>query len=60
MIKLIIFARDDTLNIDVGFTYKLEDLKLVKNAKKVCDFIKQNKSQKNFKNYSSSGKKRIK
>ena len=41
MIKLIIFDRDDTLNIDVGFTYKLEDLKLVKNAKKVCNFIKQ-------------------
>jgi len=25
MIKLVIFDRDDTLNIDIGFTFKKED-----------------------------------
>ena len=41
MIKLIIFDRDDTLNIDVGFTHKIEDIKIVKDAKDVCRFIKE-------------------
>jgi D-glycero-D-manno-heptose 1,7-bisphosphate phosphatase len=41
MIKLIIFDRDDTLNIDVGFTHKLEDLKLIKGAISLCKFIRR-------------------
>ena len=41
MIKLTIFDRDDTLNVDVGFTHKLEDLEIVKDAKDVCRFIKE-------------------
>ena len=41
MIKLIIFDRDDTLNIDVGFTYKLEDLQLIKGARNLCEFIRK-------------------
>lgn len=39
MIKLIIFDRDDTLNIDDGFTYKLSDLRLMTGAKRVCEFV---------------------
>ncbi len=41
MIKLIIFDRDDTLNIDDGFTYKLKELRLVKGVKEVCDFVSE-------------------
>jgi D-glycero-D-manno-heptose 1,7-bisphosphate phosphatase len=41
MIKLIIFDRDDTLNVDVGFTHDLEDLDLVKGAKDVCEYIRK-------------------
>jgi len=40
MIKLVIFDRDDTLNIDVGFTFKKEDCNLVRGAKELVDFIK--------------------
>lgn len=41
MIKLIIFDRDDTLNVDVGFTHDLEDLDLIKGAKDVCEYIRK-------------------
>lgn len=41
MIKLIIFDRDDTLNVDVGFTHDLEDLDLIKSTKDVCEYIRQ-------------------
>tara|TARA_B100002019_G_scaffold137251_1_gene118252 strand:+ start:19210 stop:19704 length:495 start_codon:yes stop_codon:yes gene_type:complete len=41
MIKLIIFDRDDTLNVDVGFTHDLDDLDLIKGAKDVCEYIRK-------------------
>lgn len=41
MIKLIILDRDDTLNIDRGFTHKVEHLEIVKNAKELCRYIIQ-------------------
>lgn len=40
MIELIIFDRDDTLNIDIGFTYRTEDCKLVEGAQEVVGFVK--------------------
>lgn len=41
MIELVIFDRDDTLNIDVAFTYKQTDLQLVPKSRELVDYIKE-------------------
>ena len=42
MIKLVIFDRDDTLNVDVKFTFRLSDLSLVRGVDDVIEICKRN------------------